>query len=305
MHTTSVACYLRIYCVAMLLGVVPTIVTIPNKGLVVAVNLEGLIDCSNLVDATGGARGVVHYRVDRINRTIIRPLNVNTRRPRYNDLSFMVERPLHMTLAYIGALDDTDRAYTSIVGELKEKLQETISDWLRNRSDKKPLACTIDKIIWPPLGKQNVWLAYGVQIAPESQNDLLRLINDIQSVLSDMGQEYYGCFRDADNNQKIFKSYSSLDAFKCHVSLGRFDRGYNLDQATQSVFGLPGTCRERIDDILLALPLPTQPHFDMRECALIIKDLNNVAQIAQVYPLSSPLAQKGTSQGGPVAQDSK
>jgi hypothetical protein len=278
--------YLRIYFFSILLAIAHTALAIPNKGLVLAVNLEGLIDCSNLIGGRD-TQGAVHNCIENINHTVVARLNRRTQK--YDNLSFTIEFPLHMTLTYIGYLDDKDPTYKSIIQDLKENITNAIKKWRNDRSDKGPLRCKIDTIIWPPIGTPHVWLAYSVQIAQESKEDFLKLLNGISSVLCDMNQEWFGAIRDVKNQQKVFIFYKSLDTFHGHVSLARFDRPYTLDQEAEP-FGLPrGANKRRIDKLFKELPAPVKPDFEVKDISLFVKDIGTGSrgEIVQTFALIS------------------
>lgn len=281
--------YLKMVYGVLLAVLAQTSLAIPNKGLILAVNLEGLIDCSNLIDLQGGTQGAVYDVARTINSDIVATINRH-RSTSVNNLSFSIEPPLHMTFAYIGYLDDTDVKYNHIVQDLKENVERAIRQWNRERINKGPLKAKIDTIMWPPLGRSNVWLTYRVQIADENKDDFLNLLNRIQSMLLSMNQEWYGAIRDVTDNQKMFRRYKSLDAFKGHVSLGRFDRPYTINKVMESAFGLPARYKEPIDIRFNALPAPLKPDFEIAQVSLFIKDIaSDISRVDATFSLSAPV----------------
>jgi hypothetical protein len=257
-----------------------TIALEAKKTLMIAINLNGLIDVSNLVDPIQ-KKGAVYDAVKNINETIIHPLNQasgssSRGRATYRDIEFHSQSDLHMALAYVGNLED-NRAdeHDAIIEDLKNKLRSAIEQWVAEKSNKTALKCSLDKIIWPPLGHGGIWLSYDVKVSDESQKEMLGLINRIHSVLSTMHQEWYGPFRDVrTDEQRFFPPLKSLEKAKLHVSIGQFNRGYTLDKETNSVFGLPVSERTKksIDQKFQALPAPVQPNFDANQLVLYMKD---------------------------------
>ena len=277
-----------------------------KKSLMIAIDVEGLVDFSNLVEA-GSQQGAVYDTIHTINDTIVRPLNEGNHRRRrqhghlaiphasrrtvFNNLDFTVEEPVHLTLTYVGYLNGNDQECEPILKEVQDKLKRALAAWLQAREDKMPLECVVGKVIWPPIGHKGIWLSYGVRVSHESEGDFLKLLNSIQGVLSGIDQEWNGPFRDARNNMQrdFFRRYRSLENVKLHISLGRFHKGYNLNPTTNAVFDLPKRYKVRIDELFEALPAIAQPTLRIRECALYVKDEEHHIERLQSFPLSEEI----------------
>lgn len=247
-----------------------------KKTLILAIPLAGVIDFSNIINANDQT-GALYNVVKDINETIIHPLNRTLGQRRlYSDIQFQTQSQPHMTIAYIGYLpEDSSDQHDSIIEDLKEVLERTVRRWIEQKSNKAPLKCSLDKVIWPPIGKDGKWLSYGVQVEDESKKDMLNLINTISDKIGDFAQDWSGPFNDLRSGaQMMHRLRKSLDKAKLHVSLARFRNGYGQNKTTDSVFGLPPSqeTKKTVDDYFGSLPAAKKPYFEANELALYIND---------------------------------
>lgn len=247
-----------------------------KKTLILAIPLAGVIDFSNIINANDQT-GALYNVVKDINDKIIHPLNqAHGQRRLYSDIQFQTQSQPHMTIAYIGYLpEDSSEQHDSIIKELKQVLERTVSRWIAQKSNKAPLKCSLDKVIWPPIGKDGRWLSYGVQVEDESKKDMLNLINTISDKIGDFAQDWYGPFNDLRTGAQITYTFrKSIDKAKLHVSLAKFRNGYGQNKTTDSVFGLPPSqeTKKSVDDYFGSLPPAKQPHFSVNELVLYLND---------------------------------
>lgn len=264
-----------------------------TKTLMIAVNLNDMVDVSNVIDPNNN-KGALYDAVNAINTTIIDPLNrfgveSSQQSARYESIRFQRTPDLHMTLAYVGHIPaNRESEYEAIVEDLKEELHIAIKKWLSERVDQSAMQCRVGTIIWPPKGHEGSWVSYGIQVRDDSQQDMLQLINTIQNTLSRLAQEWYGPFHDVRNNeQRLFLRKRSLEDAGLHVSVARFKIGYNVNKESQSVFGLPSSATNKkfIDDQFQALPRFKKSYFHATHCMLYMKDEHHHVQVLERFSL--------------------
>ncbi len=150
-------------------------------------------------------------------------------------MKFHEEPQLHMTLAYIGIIDDKDPRYHEIINEVKKEVRAAIQQWAASKESRK-LDLQTENIMWPAYGKMaQIWLVMGVRgIDAGVDNSLLALINTVQMHLDKVQKRYGQCFEGLFSLPKQYKSYSSLNDFSPHISLGRLYPAYATFMAATS-----------------------------------------------------------------------
>ena len=150
---------------------------------------------------------------------------------------------LHITLAYIGDLDDADPRYQEITKAVQDGVQQAIDQWSAS-SACQPLDLRIGSLMWPPWGlKKKIWLVCDVQPVSESASKSLRaLINGIQQALAEIQKKYMNPFKDYLNQDKTFEQYATLRDVKVHMAVGRLEPEFKdslfvgLNEAEKATF---------------------------------------------------------------------
>jgi hypothetical protein len=144
-----------------------------------------------------------------------------TRRP---NVFFYEADQLHITLAYIGDLDDTDPRYQEITNAVQNSVQQAIDQWSASPVCQQ-IDLAIGSLMWPPWGlKRKIWLVCDVQPASENASkSLLALINGIQHALAEMQKKYANPFKDYLDQNKTFEKYATLKDVKVHMAVGRLE----------------------------------------------------------------------------------
>lgn len=241
------------------------------KSFIVAVPVEN-VDCSNLL----GASGKVSQAVQAI--------NTQTHQSGRSALKFSQENSLHMTLVYVGGVDDTRSDYDEILKELRNFFRVIAGDWMKKHSDKSVIKGTVSPVLWPPLGKKGVsWLSYGVSMSKAGASDLLSFTNSMYIGVTNVNSLHKDALKNARGvpiNRLTFDRFKELDV---HVSLGRFNKRYSAKP--HEVFGVAEEFKETIDNQFKTLPDPVQPTFDVSQLVLYMKDEEHQVQILEEISL--------------------
>jgi hypothetical protein len=242
------------------------------KSFIVAVPIA-TIDCSNLL----GASGKIEQAVQAVNAQ-------THQRGRYS-LKFAEEPLLHMTLVYVGGVDDTRSDYDEILGDLRRFFKTIAQDWMKKRSDTSVIKATVSPVIWPPLGKKNVsWLSYDVSMPKAGETDLLSFANSMYIGVTNLNALHKNAVRNARGVPIERLTFDRLQELNTHVSLGRFNKRYAENES--SVFGLPAVqFKAVVDNQFKALPDPVQPNFDVNELILYMKDEQHHVQVLEKFSL--------------------
>ena len=243
------------------------------KSFIVAVPVKN-IDCSNLL----GALGKVEQAVQAV--------NTQTHQSGHSALKFSEEHLLHMTLVYVGGVDDTRSDYNEILKELKRFFHVIAENWMKQRSDQSVIKATVSPVIWPPLGKKKVsWLSYEVSMPKTGAADLLSFTNSMYIGVTNLNALHHDVLKNA---RGVPITRLTFDRFNkelnMHVSLGRFNKRYANNEST--VFGVPSNrFKATIDNQFKALPDPVQPNFEVNELLLYMKDEEHHVQVLESFSL--------------------
>ena len=245
------------------------------KSFIVAVPVEN-IDCTNLIGSSTDDGKITEA---------VNAVNYATQQGYRSGLKFFPEQLLHMTLVYVGSVDDTYSNYDDLLKDLKRFFRTIAEGWMQKRQDKTVIKSSLTQLLWPPLGKKGSWLSYGVSMSKAGAKDLLAFTNSMRTGVSNLIYFYGNALKNAQGVSISRETISPLDALDLHVSLGRFNKGYSVDP--QGVFGVPTAFKEMIDTKFQALPVPLQPNFDVNELVLYMKNEQHQVQILEKFSLKS------------------
>lgn len=208
-----------------------------NQALWTAVNS---INEEVIVPAMKRAFDANYARVGEANKQIIADFKKRGQRYGPNDLVKIpfIRRPdvhfnqtdfgLHMTLAYIGDLNDGDERYNAIVNAVKEAVRRALNEWSIS-PECRPLEFRAGALMWPPRGTdRKIWLEMKVEPAsPEIRKSLLALLNRIQTGLQKIQTTYKDYFfTDKFYRKTTFNNYKDFSDGQLHISLGRLEPAY-------------------------------------------------------------------------------
>lgn len=243
------------------------------KSFIVAIPVNN-IDCSNLLGASG-----------KVNQAV-QAVNTQTHQTGRSALKFSDEPLLHMTLVYVGGVDDRSSDYDEILKDLRRFFQVIAEGWMAKRTDKSVIKAKVSPVIWPPLGKKNVsWLSYDVSMPKTGEADLLSFTNSMYIGITNLNALHKDAVKNARGAPINRLTFDRLTELNKHVSLGRFNKRYAAgDEST--VFGVSSEqFKATIDNQFKALPDPVQPNFDVNELVLYMKDEQHQVQVLERFSL--------------------
>lgn len=242
------------------------------KSFIVAVPVTN-IDCSNLL----GESGKIGQAVQAV--------NMQTHQRGRSALKFSEEHLLHMTLVYVGGVDDSRSDYDEILNELKRFFGVIAQDWMAKRSDKSVIQATVSPVIWPPLGKKSVsWLSYEVSMPKAGATDLLSFTNSMYIGVTNVNALHKNALKNARGEPITRLTFDRFKELDVHISLGRLNKRYAENEST--VFGVPaGQFKATIDNQFKALPDPVQPNFEVSQLVLYMKDEQHHVQVLESVSL--------------------